>query len=73
MKEFFVIQDVKTKEYYWEYRIDEGYSANISDAKKFSSKQEIQDYFTLDYARHNFLDRILEIKLYFTIEDEQQK
>lgn len=31
MKEIYVIQDVKTKEYFWQYRIEEGFSANGLD------------------------------------------
>jgi hypothetical protein len=67
MKKIYVIQDVKTKEYYWQYRIDEGFNANVSEAKEFDSLDEAEKEINLqeDWASELFSKRFLEVKCYF--------
>jgi hypothetical protein len=67
MKTIYVIQDVKTKEYYWQYRIDEGFNSNISEAKTFDSKEDAVNEFKLqdEWSTDLFAERFIEIKEYY--------
>jgi len=67
MEKIYVIQDVKTKEYYWQYRIDEGFNANISEAKEFDSVEEAEKEINLqeDWGTKLFAERFIEIKCYY--------
>ncbi len=67
MKTIFVIQDVKTKEYYWSYRGDDAFDANISDAATFDSEEEALKQMQEEYLIKVFADRFLEIKKYYTL------
>ena len=65
IKPIFIIQDINTKEYFWRYRIDEGFSSEISNATTFNSMEDacatIQDVYYADL----FDKRYLEIRLIF--------
>lgn len=37
----FFIQNVITKQYYWRYRIDSGFTSQLSDAMSFDSEEAI--------------------------------
>ena len=68
MKKIYVIQDIKTKEYYWQYRIDEGFNANVSEAKEFDSLDEAEKEINLqeDWDKVSELfEQFLEVKCYF--------
>jgi len=67
MKKIYVIQDVKTREYYWQYRIDEGFNANISEAKEFNTIEDAENEINLqeDWATELFAERYLEVRCYF--------
>jgi len=67
MKTFYVIQDVKTKEYFWQYRIDEGFNADISSAKQFQSEGKALQEMQEEYLKEVFAERFLEIKKYYSL------
>lgn len=67
MKKLYVIQDVKTREYYWQYRIDEGFNANISEAKEFNSVEEAEKEMQDEYLEELFAERFIEIKCYYKL------
>lgn len=60
----YYIQDVKTKEYFWSYRIEEGFTADISSAISFDTEQEAIDRLGEEYLQDMLLDRVIEIKKY---------
>jgi len=62
MKTFWVIQDADTKQYYWSYRIDAGFSSGISNAKQFTSQEDIAKEFSDDFFKEKAEGRMLEIK-----------
>jgi len=67
MKKIYVIQDVKTKEYYCQYRIDEGFTANISEAKEFDVIEDAENELKCqdEWATDLFAERFIEIKCYY--------
>ncbi len=65
MEKIYVIQDVKTKEYFWKYRIDEGFTANISEAQQFSSVESAEIDVQKEYLEDLFAERFIEIKCYY--------
>ena len=65
MKKVYVIQDVKTKEYFWQYRIDEGFTAKVSEAQEFSSVQSAEIDMHKEYLEELFDERYIEIKCYY--------
>lgn len=65
MKKIYVIQDVKTREYYWQYRIDEGFNANISEAKEFNNIEEAEKEMREEYLEELFAERYIEVKCYY--------
>jgi hypothetical protein len=67
MEKIYLIQDVKTKEYFWQYRIEEGFNANVSEAKEFDSVEEAEKEINLqqDWATELFAERYVEIKCYY--------
>ena len=67
MRTFYVIQDVKIKEYFWQYRIDEGFTAELNNAKEFNSKGDAIKDMQEDYLQELFENRIIEIKKYYSL------
>lgn len=65
MKKIYLIQDVKTKEYYWQYRTDEGFNANVSEAKEFNSIEDAEKEMQEEYLEELFAERFIEIKCYY--------
>lgn len=65
MKKIYLIQDVKTKEYYWQYRINEGFNANVSEAKEFDSIEDAEKEMQEEYLEDVFAERVIEIKCYY--------
>lgn len=61
----FVIQDVKTKEYFWQYRIDEGFNANITEATTFNSEEKAVKQMQEEYLEDLFDTRILEVRKFY--------
>lgn len=64
MEIIFVIQDVNTKEYYWRYRIDDGFDSELDDATTFDSENEAIGIICDEYLIDLFEGRTLEIKKY---------
>lgn len=66
MKTIFVIQDVKTKEYYYKYRVLESFSANISDAAVYDTEEGALDEIKAqrDWNTELFKNKFFEIKKY---------
>ena len=65
MKAIYVIQDVKTKEYFWRYRIEEGFNANITEANTFNSEEEAMIQMQEEYLEDLFDTRILEVRKFY--------
>lgn len=65
MEKIYVIQDVKTKEYFWQYRVDEGFTANINEAQEFSSMQSAITDMQKEYLQDLFSQRFIEVKCYY--------
>lgn len=69
IKKIIVIQDVKTKEYYWNNRGMGGFRADIDDAETFPNKEKAEEIIAQageedNYAGDSFDGRYLEIKEY---------
>lgn len=71
MIKIYVIQDVKTKEYYWSESLSEGFNANISEARTFSTEDAALDEIIVqnDWTTRLFKERFLEIKCYYQTKD----
>lgn len=66
MKTVFVLQDVETKEYYWEWHAKEGFIKDINEAYLFSSKKEaITELKELLETNKLLSNSFIEIKKYF--------
>lgn len=65
MKPIFVIQDIKTKEYFWQYRIEEGFNAKITEATTFNSEEEAVKQMQEEYLEDLFDTRILEVRKFY--------
>lgn len=64
MNIIFVIQDVKTKEYFSRRRLDEGFNANIKDATEYDSEETALKEIQEEYLSGVFSYRVLEVKKY---------
>ena len=64
-KKIYVLQDVKTREYYQQYRIDASFNANISVAKEFDSVEEAENEMQEGYLEELFAERYIELKCYY--------
>jgi len=71
MKTFYVIQDVKNKEYYWKHWESEPFTPDITEAFDFESKDQALALLFNTEDRELYIDcfvcRYLEIKEYYTI------
>jgi len=47
----YYIQDIRTKEYYWSYRIDNGFTLEIGEAYCFDSKEALFAELELDWVK----------------------
>lgn len=69
MKTIFLIQDVKTREYFSTYRCWDGFTANVSEAYVFNTKElAVKE---IEYKLENgfedvFAERFIEIKEYIS-------
>lgn len=72
MKTLIVLQDVKTREYYCRYRLDNGFSANIEDALEFADEEEALDEMQQDYLEDCFTSRFIEVKKYYRLNTNNQ-
>lgn len=70
MEIIFIIQDVKTKEYFWDYRADIGFSDDMDSAKSFESRNEVLFVLQSDdeFLKEIFSGRTLEIKEYIKVD-----
>lgn len=62
MKTFYVIKDIITNEYYWSYRIDDGFCTEVNSATEFYSKNEAIEQMKSEYLGDLFSGRTIEIK-----------
>ena len=65
MEPIFVIQDVNTKEYFWQYRMDAGLNANITEATTFNSEEEAVEQMQEEHLEDLFDTRILEVRKFY--------
>ena len=63
MKTYFIVQDLRTGEYFFEYRIDSGFTDDIEDASEFTDRERIFDYLNRAgmYDDELFTNRVLQI------------
>ena len=67
MKVYYHIKDIRSEEFYWRGRIDEGFSMDVRDATKINSEEEALEELNKNYLQDLFAERILEvIKCYHT-------
>lgn len=64
MKKIYLIQDVKTKEYFFQHSVYEGFTLDISEAKHFEKKTDLKNEIKLQnsWSTDIFKGRYLEIK-----------
>lgn len=77
MKKIYVLQDIRTKEYYWNFWMNEGFDININEAKKFNNTNEAEKIIQMCTNERNkdlftdrfelFVNRLLEIKCYYKL------
>jgi hypothetical protein len=61
MKTLYFIKDIREDEFYWRYRINEGFTKEITEATSFESEEEALKEFQQDYLEELFSDRLIEI------------
>lgn len=61
MKTLYFIKDIRGNEFYWRYRIDEGFTKEINEATSFETEEEALKEFQQDYLKELFTDRLIEI------------
>lgn len=61
MKTLYFIKDIRGNEFYWRYRVDEGFTKEIREATSFRSEEEALKEFQEDYLEGLFSDRLIEI------------
>ena len=61
MKTLYFIKDIRENEFYWRYRIEEGFTKEIKEATSFTSEEEALKEFQEDYLKELFSDRFIEI------------
>ena len=65
MKEFYIIKDIVSNEFYWNYRIEEGFTTDIKEATIFKTKDYAVEEIKKDYLQDLFLNRFIQIiKIY---------
>lgn len=71
MERFVVIQDVKTKEYYFSYRGEFGFNADIGGADEFKNENDalVEIYKSEEDGSDVFSGRFIEIKEYYKFEE----
>ena len=65
MNKTFVIQCVRTKEYYTYYGAYNGFDANLNEATKFKSEEVALKEMENEDLEDIFFDKYIEIKRYF--------
>ena len=69
MKTKYFIRDIRSNEFYWRYRIDEGFTKEINEATWFDSEAEAITEMLQDYLKDLLSDRMIEIvKVYSLFE-----
>lgn len=61
MKTSYYIKDIRGNEFYWRYRINEGFTKEIKEATSFTSEEEALKELQEDYLKELFSDRLIEI------------
>ena len=61
MQKIVVIQDVRTKEYFWTHRVDQGFTSEFNDANRFRTIGEAMETINEEYLESVFRGRILEL------------
>ena len=61
MKTLYYIKDIRGNEFYWRYRIDEGFTKEIKEATSFESEEDALKEIREDYLEELFSDRLIEI------------
>lgn len=67
MKTLYYIKDIRRNEFYWRYRIDEGFTKEIKEATLFTSEEEALKEFQEDYLKELFSDRLIEITKVYSL------
>ena len=67
---YWVIKDINTDQYYWRYRIDDGWNRNSDDAEKFNTKEECIEFIKQGDYGEGFEGKTLTFVELYKIEDE---
>lgn len=67
MKRKYVIKDIILNEYFWTYRINDGFD-KIEESTKFDTVEEALKEMRKDYLKDLFSGRIIEIKEIYIFE-----
>lgn len=67
METLYFIKDIRENEFYWRYRIDEGFTKEIKEATSFTSEEEALKEFQEDYLKELFSDRFIEITKVYSL------
>ena len=65
MKKIFMIQDVNTKEYFWQWHGEEGFTNQFDNAKKYTEEKVAVKEMTNSFDVNTFNDRVIELKTYY--------
>ncbi len=61
MTTLYFIKDIRGNEFYWRYRMNEGFTKEVKEATSFESEEEALKEFQEDYLKELFSDRLIEI------------
>jgi hypothetical protein len=65
LKKNFLIQDIETGKYYFQHRIEHGFTAEVRDASLFDSKEDALKELEKDCASPLFYSKFIEIREFF--------
>ena len=66
MKTFYVIKDVKTGQYFCQYRSEETFTSNATEAATFKSEEAAVKEMEEEYLEDFFNGRILEVRKFYS-------
>ena len=68
MQKIVVIQDVRTKEYFWAHRVEGGFTFEFSDANRFRTMEEAEETINEEHLESMFRGRVLRLKELFLVD-----
>lgn len=65
MEAKFVIQDVITKDYFWDYRCDYGFTTNLKEANTFSSEKQAEEIIEDILQDYEYEGRVFQLRKFY--------